>query len=533
MEKLWYTGHIFDMFRPIFGKKGNPMKKLLCSILLCALLLSFPASAKTFSDVPAVEWFYSYVTQLSEKGIVDGFEDGTFRPGGTVKYGEALKLILLAAGYPAQPGNEVHWAGGYLNFALQSGILPVGPGYDLESSITRLQVAQIAARAMGLRASFTENPFADCSDPEVLALYEAGIIEGMLVNDQICFAGEDHLLRSQISAIIWRMEDYTVGNSMIPEGGLFGQPEMPETPENPEEMPQWPQNQTGGLLGPGSGFVPEQPELPSEPVFPEIPMFPEYPVPETPVPETPSVQKPDIITYNNYNVDVLEDVPVFAYDSNNFYLENGRMQYAGTDVRLKHGIDVSAHQGEIDWQKVANDGVDYAIIRAAYRGYTAGSLNKDSTFDFNAEQASAAGLQVGAYIFSQAITVEEALEEADYLLEILAGKPIDGPVVFDWEVIGTKSARTYGLDTETLCAAANAFCRRIEQAGYTPMVYFNPYCGYVKYDLSQIMAYDFWFAQYSEQPDFYYNFQMWQYTSSGKVDGVDGNVDLDVWILPR
>ena len=143
------------------------------------------------------------------------------------------------------------------------------------------------------------------------------------------------------------------------------------------------------------------------------------------------------------------------------------------------------------------------------------------------------GLRVGAYIFSQAITVEEAVQEADFLLEILAGKPIDGPVVFDWEVIGTKDARTYGLDTDTLCAAANAFCRRIEQAGYSPMIYFNSYAGYVKYDLSEIMEYPFWFAQYKEQPDFYYNFQMWQYTSSGKVNGIDGNVDLDVWMLPN
>ena len=460
------------------------MKKWFSCLLLCALVTVVPAQAADFSDVPDWEWYYPYITALSERGVVNGYEDGTFRPQGTVTWGEALKLILLAAGQDSQPATDLHWAGGYLNLALQWGILPVGPQYDLDAPITRQQVAQIAARALGLRAVMAENPFADCSDPEVLALCEAGIIQGMEVNGQLCFLGGDTLQRSQISAIIWRIEEWV------------GREEAPE-----QELPQ--------------------PELP------------EIETPQPPAEDDPSPQQPPKqITYNSYTVDVLEDVPVFAYDPNSFSLQNGRMTCADPSVRLVHGIDVSSHQGLIDWNKVAGDGVEFAILRAAYRGYTAGSLNKDSTFDYNADQAAQAGLQVGAYIFSQAITVEEAVQEADFLLEILAGKPIDGPVVFDWEVIGTKDARTYGLDTQTLCAAANAFCRRIEQAGYTPMVYFNSYAGYVKYDLSEIMEYPFWFAQYKEQPDFYYNFQMWQYTSSGKVSGIDGNVDLDVWMFP-
>ena len=129
--------------------------------------------------------------------------------------------------------------------------------------------------------------------------------------------------------------------------------------------------------------------------------------------------------------------------------------------------------------------------------------------------------------------VEEALEEADFVLEAIRDCNITGPVVFDWEVIGKKEARTYGLDTDTLCAAANAFCSRIREAGYQPMIYFNAYAGYVKYDLSRVLDYPFWFAQYKAQPDFYYDFQLWQYTSSGKVDGIQGNVDMDVWLLPN
>ena len=476
------------------------MKKFFSCLLLCTLLCVLPAHA-AYSDVPEWEWYQPYVTELSAQGVISGYEDGTFRPDGTVTWGEALKLILLAAGQDSQPATDVHWAGGYLNLALQWGILPVGPHYDLDAPITRQQVAQIAARALGLRAVMAHNPFADCSDPEVLALCEAGIVEGMEVNGQMCFVGEGKLLRSQISAIIFRIHQW-VGREEAPDHD----PTEEEPPVEEPILPELPE--TGGLLGPGSSV-------------------------QLPEPEEPGPQPPKQITYNSYTVDVLEDVPVFAYDPNSFSLQNGRMTCADPSLRLVHGIDVSSHQGLIDWKKVAGDGVEFTILRAAYRGYTAGSLNQDSTFDYNAQQAAQNGLQVGAYIFSQAITVEEAVQEADFLLEILAGKPIDGPVVFDWEVIGTKDARTYGLDTDTLCAAANAFCRRIEQAGYSPMIYFNSYAGYVKYDLSRILEYPFWFAQYKEQPDFYYNFQMWQYTSSGKVNGIDGNVDLDVWMLPN
>lgn len=486
------------------------MKKIFSCLLLCTLLCALPAHA-AYADVPEWEWYQPYVTELSAQGVISGYEDGSFRPNGTVTWGEALKLILLAAGQDSQPATDVHWAGGYLNLALQWGILPVGPQYDLDAPITRQQVAQIAARALGLRAVMAHNPFADCSDPEVLALCEAGIVEGMEVNGQLCFVGEGKLLRSQISAIIFRIHQW-VGREEAPDHD----PTEEEPPVEAPILPELPE--TGGLLGPGGPVELPEDSQPGQPPA-EIPADPQQP--------------PKQITYNSYTVDVLEDVPVFAYDPNSFSLQNGRMTCADPSVRLVHGIDVSSHQGLIDWNKVAGDGVEFAILRAAYRGYTAGSLNKDSTFDYNAQQAASNGLQVGAYIFSQAITVEEALQEADFLLEILAGKPIDGPVVFDWEVIGTKDARTYGLDTQTLCAAANAFCRRIEQAGYTPMVYFNSYAGYVKYDLSEIMEYDFWFAQYKEQPDFYYNFQMWQYTSSGKVSGIDGNVDLDVWMLPN
>ena len=120
------------------------------------------------------------------------------------------------------------------------------------------------------------------------------------------------------------------------------------------------------------------------------------------------------------------------------------------------------------------------------------------------------------------------------MLEKIKNYNITGPVVFDWEVIGTTSARTYGLSTKTLCAAANRFCEIIADAGYSPMIYFNTYAGYIKYDLSKIVQYPFWFAQYDvSAPTFYYDFDMWQYTDKGKVDGIKENVDVNLYFKEK
>ncbi len=461
------------------------MKKLLCVCLILMLLLpALPAfAAGDYSDVPAGSWYETYVTDLSMTGVIGGYPDGTFRPDAQVTYGQALKLILLAAGYPVAAPLASHWAGGYLALAKLNGLVSTSFDPDLERPITRLEVAELAAAALGLGYANIATPFVDCDRNEVLALYKVGILTGTEQDGQTFFFGEQSLLRAQISAIIWRIERYRAGQLMAPE--------LP-----PAEI--------------------------APPVAEQPPVTPPF-----------EAEPPKTITYDTYTVNVLEDVPVFAYDPTSFSMQDGRMTCSDPKVKLVHGIDVSAHQEEIDWQAIKADGIEFAILRAAYRGYTVGSLNQDKYFEQNIRGALQAGLQVGVYVFSQAITVQEAIEEAEFVLQLLEPYSITGPVVFDWEVIGKKEARTYGLDTDTLCAAANAFCSRVKQEGYTPMVYFNPYCGYVKYDLSRILDYDFWFAQYKEQPDFYYNFQMWQYTSSGKVDGIKGNVDLNVYLLPN
>ena len=263
--------------------------KLICLLLICALTLGcgLPAyGINGYSDVPEGSWYYTYVTDLSQTAVVNGYPDGTFRPNGTVTWGEALKLILRAVGFPETPQIDNHWASGYLGLAIGYGFLPETEEYPLDLPITRLEVARLAARAMGIYNTLMQSPFVDCADSDVLALYGAGIIQGMDINGQMCFAGDRSLLRSQISAIIWRIQKYQPGDS---GGGLTPGVDA-ETPEMPET--QQPSDGPGLTLG---GWQP----LPPEEETPETVLPPE-------IQEPPVQEPPKIITYGNDTVDVLE-----------------------------------------------------------------------------------------------------------------------------------------------------------------------------------------------------------------------------------
>lgn len=237
------------------------------------------------------------------------------------------------------------------------------------------------------------------------------------------------------------------------------------------------------------------------------------------------------IYFQSTYYDILDSVPVNSYN-NNYFTKNasGYMAYTEPGVETALGIDVSVYQGVIDWQKVADAGVDFAIIRVGYRGYgSEGKMMPDKYFVQNIEGALNAGLDVGVYYFSQAITVEEARQEAAYVIEQVKNYPLTYPVVFDWERQNYSGSRTQTVPSvNTMCQMANAFCADITAAGYEAMVYFNPSEGYKQYDLSQLMNYPFWLAQYNSVPTFYYDFDMWQYTSSGRVSGISGNVDLNL-----
>ena len=239
--------------------------------------------------------------------------------------------------------------------------------------------------------------------------------------------------------------------------------------------------------------------------------------------------EPKTIRYGDRELTVAEEVPVNGYDTAAFSTVDGVTTYESETARS--GIDVSSYQQEIDWQAVREAGVDFAIIRAGFRGYgDEGALNEDSLFRANMDGALEAGLDVGVYFFSQAVTTAEAVQEAGFLLMLLEpyADRLSYPVIFDWEYVPDPTARTAAVPPTALTDLAEAFCKVIKAAGYTPGVYFNRDQGYLAYDIARISQYELWLAELEEVPDFYYHFQLWQYSHTGTVAGIEGPVDRNI-----
>lgn len=221
-----------------------------------------------------------------------------------------------------------------------------------------------------------------------------------------------------------------------------------------------------------------------------------------------------------YDPDNFEDVGEFKY----YYDDEG-------NLKSMMGIDVSYAQKDIDWHKVKKAGIDFAIIRVGYRGYESGDIHSDEYFEKNITEAVGAGVKAGVYFFSQALTPEEAKEEAEFTLEHIRGYDITFPVVFDWETIGYAPARTDTISADALNSSALEFCKVIEKAGYKPMIYSSLNLlreQYHKYD-DRITECELWLAEYKNRPEYPKDFVMWQYTSEGHVDGIQKLVDLDMF----
>lgn len=231
-------------------------------------------------------------------------------------------------------------------------------------------------------------------------------------------------------------------------------------------------------------------------------------------------------------VDEVEALAPLGPDRNAFSVTDGIAAYGGGEYILRRGIDVSEHQGEIDWQQVAASGVEYAVLRCGWRGYGGGSLNEDTYFRQNYEGAKAAGLAVGVYFFSQAVSVMEAAEEAVYTARLLEGCSLDLPVFFDWEKIGTEPARTDDVPGDTVTEAALEFCRLMESEGYQTGVYAYLNLAYFTYDLERLGGVTLWMGDPGTFPEFYYDHEYWQYSYTGSVPGIAGEVDMDVQFIP-
>lgn len=413
--------------------------------------------AERFRDVGEEAWFYDYVMELFEGGVIDGRGDGTYDPDASITVGEALKLVILAAGQEEQSAEDgAHWASGYAALARENSYLPDTLLYDLDQPILRVHVAQLAAKAIGFGQSFSDSPFADVDDGYVTALAEVDVFTGSTAHDGPVFYPNEPLKRAEVAAIIWRLRRTVV-------------------------------------------FETEQ-----------------------------------TVRYSSTRtLDVIPGVPFSSYQRSGFSGSGKEMSYTENGVTVLRGIDVSRFQGEIDWNAARVQGIDFAILRVGGRYQGSGDIYDDRLFEEYYAGARAAGITLGVYFYSQAISVEEALEEANYVFSKIVDKRIDGPVVFDWETAGVSGARTNDIPASLITDCAIAYCDYFRARGYQPMVYMNRYDAYIRYDLDRLLNYDWWYAgEYNEDyPKFFYDFQMWQYTSSGRLDGIDSDVDMDLWFF--
>ncbi len=200
-----------------------------------------------------------------------------------------------------------------------------------------------------------------------------------------------------------------------------------------------------------------------------------------------------------------------------------------------NGIDVSKWNGTIDWAKVKADGIEFAFIRVGNRGVFDGKLYEDPTYKYNLKEAIAAGVKVGVYVYSQAITQKEAIEEADFALSRIKKYNITMPVVFDFEYYNGPSGRLYDahLSVSQATAICEAFCKRVEDAGYTGMLYGNPSMFKWSVNADQVAKkYPIWLAHYITETSYTGKYDYWQYSSSGKINGINGAVDCIFWYNP-
>lgn len=234
---------------------------------------------------------------------------------------------------------------------------------------------------------------------------------------------------------------------------------------------------------------------------------------------------------NEFQAPLLEMVAKNNYNYSRLEKNDGLYCYKDDSGRVisKVGIDVSKYQTTIDWNAVKASGIDFVIVRLGYRGYgEAGTLNIDEMFESHIQGATAAGLEVGVYFYSQAINDEEALEEAEFVLAHIEKYNITYPVVFDTEVVKEPDARTLKVDKEQFTSNCIIFCNRILAAGYDTMIYANMTWLAFTLDMTKLEKYDKWYADYNGTPQSPYEYTMWQYTEEGIVNGIEGAVDLNI-----
>jgi len=229
-------------------------------------------------------------------------------------------------------------------------------------------------------------------------------------------------------------------------------------------------------------------------------------------------------------------VPACPYDSACFNLINNRMSYEDENYHSRLGVDVSYYQGSIDWEKVREAGFSFAFIRIGFRGYgSEGNINPDDNFLTNIKGAQAAGLDTGVYFFSQAISDEEAVEEARFVIKTLKDHAIklQLPVAFDPERVFETGSRTLHIDDRQFTYSSLAFCREMEKAGYDTAIYASMMWEAFTLDMESLGKYPIWYSDYRDRPQTPYYFRWWQYSCRAKVDGIGPVCDINIEMIPK
>lgn len=218
-----------------------------------------------------------------------------------------------------------------------------------------------------------------------------------------------------------------------------------------------------------------------------------------------------------------------TYDFTNLTMKADKMAYYEDGQKTSYiGVDISKYNGEIDFLALKEAGMDFAMIRLGARGYGSGQIVLDEKFTENITKAQEAGIDIGIYFFSQAVTEQEAVEEANFVIQNIGSYQVTYPVAFDMEYVLNDTARIEALSREEKTTVAKAFLDTVKNAGYKPMLYGTKEWLIKQVDLTKLKGYDVWLSQQEDIPDYPYEFQMWQYTLKGSVFGVDTDVDLNV-----
>ena len=542
------------------GKKR--MFAALLALLMTVGTLVLPAQA-AFTDT-AGHWAETAITKWSEEySIINGYEDGTFRPDNSITRGAFAGILdrFLKFQSTSPAGTFSDLSGNYWEDAIlklhASGVYLGNNGAALAGdTITRQQAVTMIARAFNISGESTTVYYLDADQVAEYArpyLAEMSALGYITDSSDGYFRPTEAITRAEIVTILDNMievliqsnvvysqdvegtvmiiaaegaalQDMTIAGDLILAPGVTGT----VTLENVTIQ--------GTVRNFGSATVTDLAQQPEEPEA--IQPSDVY---------TPSETTGEYLTYSNQQIPIYAGVERNRVSQGDFMWDPDRpdrLIYTGDYYRTRFGIDVSAYQNRastnntIDWEAAKADGVEFAMVRIGLRGYGSGSIMEDAFYAQNIDGAMAAGIETGVYFFAQAITVEEAIEEAEFVLSLLEGHEISGPVAYDWEMHDS-TYRVYGTTPEMATACAIAFCKRIEEAGYKAMVYSGQYVSYIKYDMGALAPYLSWYPEYKSSsssklyPTLYYQMDYWQFSSSCSIDGIGGRVDANIQFIRK